>query len=224
MNRVKTMVIVLCVAELFCAAALCAQSGVIRELSGTVEIKRAGQTAFVPAKAGDAIAADTIISTGLKSTALVAAGSAVITVRPLTRLSFAEISSTAGSETINVALQSGRVRVDVNPPAGTRSDTTVRGPNATASVRGTSFEFDTKTVKVFEGRVAFSTNRGRTVLVNAGSSSQVTEKEKPANPLETTAAELLPLPPAGTGSGKGHRRDPSAAAAAEFSFSITFFK
>lgn len=213
------MVVVLSVLEFFCASVLFAQAGVIREFTGTVEIKRAGQAAFVPAKTGDTIAQDTIISTGLKSTALIAIGSAIITVRPLTRLSFAEINSSAGTETINVNLQAGRVRVDVTPPAGTRTNMSVSGPTATASVRGTSFEFDAKTVKVSEGRVAYTARRGRTILVSAGSSSQITEKEKPKNPLETGAAELLPLPP--EGSGNDHRRDPSPNP--EFTLSITFF-
>ena len=221
MNRIKTGIIALCAVQLFFTVTLFAQTGTIRELSGTVEIKRAGQAVFVPAKTGDSITRDTIVSTGLKSTALITTGSAVIAVRPLTRLSFAEISSSAGTETINVNLQSGRVRVDVNPPAGTRSSMTVRSPSSTASVRGTSFEFDTKMVKVSEGRVAFSANRGRTILVGAGSSSVVTEKEKPANPLETNAAELLPPPPAGSDSGAGWNRDPSSTV--EFSLTITFF-
>ena len=52
---------------------------------------------------------DTIISTGFKSSALIRAGSSVITVRPLTRLALAEIISAAGTENINVNLQAGRI-------------------------------------------------------------------------------------------------------------------
>lgn len=141
-----------------CGVPLFAQNGEIREISGTVELKRAGETAFVAARAGDPVARNTVVSTGFRSSALIQVGSSLITVRPLTRLSLAEISSSAGTETINVSLQTGRVRVDVKPPAGTRTAMEVRGPSATASVRGTSFEFDTHSLTVLEGNVAFFPN------------------------------------------------------------------
>ena len=211
MKKVTIISIVLCAVQLFCAALVFGQNGVIRELTGTVELKRAGQAAFVPAKAGDTVARDTIVSTGFKSTALIAVGSTVLTVRPLTRLSLAEISTSAGSETINVSLQTGRVRVDVEPPAGTRTNATVRGPSATASVRGTSFEFDTREVRVLKGIVAFKSRKGGTMLVGAGSSSKVNESEKASDPLVTAAAELMPPPPAGSDSGAVNESAPSAA-------------
>ena len=198
MKRVTSIVIVLCVVQLFCAAIVFGQNGVIKELAGTVELKRAGQAAFVPARAGDTVARDTIVSTGFKSTALISIGSTVITVRPLTRLSLAEISSSAGSETINVNLQTGRVRVDVDPPAGTRANATVHGPSATASVRGTSFEFDTREVRVLKGVVAFNGRKGGVMLVSAGSSSKTSETNKATDPIVTTAAELLPPSPVGS--------------------------
>jgi len=192
---------------LFCAVQVFAQNGMIRELSGTVEIKRSGQTGFTAAKAGDQVASDTIISTGFKSTALVVVGNVVLTVRPLTRLSLAEISAAAGTETINVNLQTGRVRVDVDPPAGTRSNTTVRGPTATASVRGTSFEFDTEVLTVIEGTVTFQGPTGTAMLVSAGSSSEITVTGQAADPIDTGAAEFQPPPMAGTES--GYREEPT---------------
>ena len=211
MKKKIGITIVLCAVQLFCAALVFGQNGVIRELTGTVELKRAGQAAFVPAKAGDTVAQDTVVSTGFKSTAIIAVGSAVLTVRPLTRLSLAEISSSAGSESINVSLQTGRVRVDVDPPAGTRTNASVRGPSATASVRGTSFEFDTREVKVLKGVVAFKSRKGGTMLVGAGSSSKVNEADKVTDPVVTGAAGLIPPPPAGSDSGATNESAPSAA-------------
>jgi hypothetical protein len=193
--------ITLTVLALLCAAQLFAQNGIIKELSGTVELRRAGQTNYVPAKTGDAVAKDTVVSTGFKSTALVSVGSTVLTVRPLTRLSLAEISAAAGTETINVNLQTGRVRVDVNPPAGTRSLTTVSSPMATASVRGTSFEFDTQSLNVLSGTVAFAGNQGGAMLVSAGSASEVQDNGRAADPVETFAAELAPPPIIGSDAG-----------------------
>lgn len=136
-----------------------AQYGTIREMTGLVELKHAGASDFTAARTGEALARDTLISTGFRSNAIVEVGSSLITVRPLTRLSIAELISSSGSETINVSLQTGRVRVDVKPPAGTKTNFTVTAPTATASVRGTSFEFDTHTLTVHEGRVAFYPTR-----------------------------------------------------------------
>lgn len=195
---------------LFCTGGVFAQSasvsgstvnGSIKELSGNVELKRSGSAAFVPAKAGDTVTRDTIVSTGFKSTALITVGSAVITVKPLTQLSFAEISSQTGTETLDVKLQAGRVRVEVQPPSGTRAAMTVRSPSATASVRGTSFEFDTRNLTVNSGTVAFQGNRGGLMLVSAGSTSRVDNNSKAADPLMTNAEALLP---AEVSSGKNH--------------------
>jgi hypothetical protein len=181
------------------AAVAYSQSGVIRELTGEVELKHAGSSAFVPARVGSEINRDTIVSTGFRSTAIIAAGSTVITVRPLTRLSFAEISSSAETESLNVNLQAGRVRVDVKPPAGTRASTTVRGPTATASVRGTSFEMDANNLSTFEGTVIYAGSDGLGVPVLAGTSSVITITGAAENPAEVAAAELAPPAPVGTG-------------------------
>lgn len=192
----------------FILTALCflayAQNGVIRELSGTVELKAPGSSSFIPAKAGDRLSRDTIISTGFKSSALVEAGSAYITVRPLTRLTLTELEASAGAETINVNLQAGRVKVDVNPPAGTKTTMTVRSPIATASVRGTSFNFDTRNVDVQHGTVGFYGSRGKEMPVNAGSSGKIRNDGKAEDPIRTKNGKLRPLPPVGVDSSGGN--------------------
>ena len=132
-----------------------AQKAVIKDLTGTVELKFSGSSDFIPASVGAEVAQDTIISTGFKSTALVQAGSAVITIRPLTRLTLTEIQALQSTETLNLSLQAGRVRIDMNPPAGTKASLGVVSPIATASVRGTSFEFDTRNLRVHSGTVVF---------------------------------------------------------------------
>ena len=149
----------------FLSLCVFAQQGVIRELSGTVELKNSGASSFVQANSGDLVMEDTVISTGFKSSALIEAGSALITVRPLTRLSFAEIRLISGTETLNVNLQAGRVRVDVKPLTGTKASMTVTSPTATASVRGTSFELDVKKLTVLEGKAAYISSKGITVNV-----------------------------------------------------------
>ena len=193
----------LCAALLFAAMVLCigAQNAVIRELTGEVELKPAGASSFSPARAGSEVAQDTIVSTGFRSTAIIAAGSSVITVRPLTRLSLSEIQETSGTENMSVNLQSGRVKVDVKPPAGMKANFKVQSPSATASVRGTSFEFDTRSLKVTEGRVSFAGSRGAPMAVSAGSQTHLGDEGKAVDPVQVAEASLQPPPPAGADPG-----------------------
>jgi hypothetical protein len=173
------------------------QNGVIRELTGEVELRLEGAASFVPASVGAAVAPNTIVSTGFRSTAVVVVGSSVITVRPLTRLSLAEIQSAENAENVSVNLQAGRVRVDVRPPAGTRTNLSVQSPSSTASVRGTSFEMDRLNLNVSEGRVILTGNTGSAVIVSAGNASLVKSDGAPANPVEVMAGTLAPSSPVG---------------------------
>ena len=150
-----------------------AQNGVIKQVNGTVEIKRAGETAYVSAQAGDQVSENTVISTGFRSFAVIEVGGAVIQVQPVTRLTLTEIRALGSEESLQMNLRAGSVRVDVTPPAGSRSNTRVQSPNASASVRGTSFYFDTRSLHVTQGTVLFNGNRGYTIQVNAGSGTAV---------------------------------------------------
>jgi hypothetical protein len=170
-----------------------AQEAVIREMAGAVELRTAGSADWVPAKTGDRIARSTVISTGFKSTAILAVGSSTFTVRPLTRLSLEAFMNPNNTETINVALSAGRVRVDVNPPAGGRASVSVQSPIATASVRGTVFEIDPVSLRVSEGTVTYQGGNGQAVMVSAGQSSRLDESGKAANPYALADAER-PLP------------------------------
>jgi len=187
------------------------QSGKIRELSGEVEIKLVGAAAFVPAQVGNTVAQDTIVSTGFKSTAIIEVGSNVITVRPLTRLSLSEIQSSANAETLNINLQAGRIRVDVKPPAGTKANTSVQSPSATASVRGTSFDMDIKNLAVNEGRVAWGGADGITVSVSPGRVNTINTEGNVESPVAVTTASVLPPSPVGTtstGKNSGEKNKP----------------
>ncbi|MDR2588730.1 MAG: FecR family protein [Spirochaetales bacterium] len=188
----------------FAACAAFAQSGTITEISGSVEIKAGGAAGFVPAKMGDSIDKNTVISTGFRSTALINLGSANILVRPLTRLSLDELVRVQNVETINVNLQAGRVRVDVKPPAGSKADFTIKTPTATASVRGTDFDFDTRSIHVNEGAVAYSGDMGPAVLVMENNDSSVNDiSGRVADPIEVYTTTILPPPPPGSGAPRG---------------------
>ena len=173
-------------------------TGVIRELTGEVELKPAGAAAFTPAKVGGEVARNTIVSTGFKGMAIIAVGSSTITVKPLTRLSLSEIQENSGAENVNLNLQAGRVRVDVKPPEGARANFTVQSPSATASVRGTIFDFDIKNLNVLEGTVSFTGISGVPVPVSRGFSSYVENMGSAVNPYDTKKERLEPLPPVGS--------------------------
>jgi hypothetical protein len=153
------------------------QGASIKEMTGTVELKLPGTAEWAPAKVGDTVSTQTLISTGFKSIAVLAIGESVITVRPLTRLSLEELTALNTVEQVSLNLRAGRIRAEVTPPAGTKTDFTVRGPTVTASVRGTAFDFDTVNLRVSEGTVMLvPAVRGvpaRPIPVSAGQSSYV---------------------------------------------------
>jgi hypothetical protein len=187
---------------LFAPSLYAQENAFFREVSGTVEIKASGSTAWANAAAGDRIEKNTLVSTGFRSTAVIVLGNSVIMVRPVTRLSLDEIIRNQSGEQVNLYLQTGRVRAEVNPPSGGKIDFTVRSPTATASVRGTSFEFDTENLWVDEGRVQYALDNGRGASVAAGGMSYVDETNNTViNPFEAAAELLAPALPPGSGSG-----------------------
>jgi hypothetical protein len=175
-----------------------AQSGIIKEISGQVELKAPGSSSFITAKVGDSLTENTIISTDFKSIALIEVGSAVLTVRPLTRLTLTEIRTSAETEILSINLQAGRVRVDLNPPAGLKASASVSSNVASASARGTSFEFDTRNLQVTEGNVIFRGTVGQGAPVRAGSNVSLSQSGGAVNPITYGAEALKPQSPVGT--------------------------
>ena len=160
----------------FACSGLFAQKAVIRELSGTVELMRAGSTVWENAVHGGIITGDTIISTGFKSYALIGIENSLISVRPLTRLSFKEIAAAEGTETISVGLQAGRVKLDVSHRPGMKLSASVQTPMSTASTRGTIFEVNCFELWVFEGSIEYKGTSGSRVIVDSGGYSYIDER------------------------------------------------
>jgi hypothetical protein len=168
----------------------------IQAIRGTVELKAPGSTEWTAAAEGQTLEQSTVISTGFGSSALIKMGNTTLMVRPLTRLSLEEIAAAAAEERINIRLNSGRIRVAVNPPGpGVSANFTVRSPIATASVRGTVFEFDTMNLGVEEGTVYFAGAGSGAVYVRAGQSSfPDPELGHLAAPVDTEGVLSVPLP------------------------------
>jgi hypothetical protein len=210
-------------ALLILSATAFAQEGTLHDIVGTVELKHPGAASFTAAKNGDTVGKNTIVSTGFKSHARIAAGGSSIYVKPLTRLNFDELVRTQDTEQVNLSLHAGRVRVEVKPPAGTKSEFTVRSPSATASVRGTEFDFDSFTVTVSGGTVAYSGLSGRPREVGAGGSSAIdTVRGRAADPIETTVAALLPPSPPGSDSSAVTEKIREKAETAEFTITVDY--
>jgi hypothetical protein len=187
------------------AAGLFAQETLIQEIWGTVEVKAAGEAEWKAARQGQTLERGALISTGFNSGALIISGSSKVTLRPLSRLSVEELAAAGSGEKVDINLLAGGLRVSVQPPAGGRVSFNVRSPIATASVRGTEFEFDGVRVRVEEGRVHMSGNSGGGgAYVSAGHIGRVdSESGRAAGAAETAREELAPPPPAGTGNGPG---------------------
>jgi len=186
---------------------------VIKELAGTVEVKQANSETWAAASKGQTLALDSVISTGFRSTVVIALGDSLITMRPLTRLSVLELSQNQDSEKVELNLQTGRVKADVKTPEGVNTEFTIHSPNSTSSVRGTIFELDTLSLTVIEGTVEFSgvsgaskvsdnsevsTASGPTQLIDAGSFSQIDEYTGQASlPAAGTSTEVRSESPIG---------------------------
>ena len=200
---------------LFWAAALVfAQNpdAVFRETAGTVELKKAGATEWIPAKAGDRIEEETIISTGFKSMAIISVGNSTLSVRALTRMSLKDLKTLDETETVSINLNTGRVRAEVNPPSGSKANFTIQTPSVTASVRGTVFDLDPVSIQVIEGTVNYAPSGAaavRPVTVNAGQESWVDDTGKAVNPVNAADANRslpsLAGQSASSGSGGGAR-------------------
>jgi hypothetical protein len=173
-------------------------AAVVREISGTVEVKAPGAAEWTKAATGQELDAAYLVSTGFKSTALIMIGNSAVTVRSLTRLSLEEIVANQNSEQVTLNLRAGRIRANVKPPSGGQVNFSVKSPTATASVRGTEFEFDGIQLRVDEGRVHLGGERATGVYISAGHSTAADpETGSAAAVLEVVKEDLSPALPAG---------------------------
>jgi hypothetical protein len=171
---------------------------IIREISGTVEVKAPDATAWTPASRGQVLELRSLISTGFKSSALIAIGNSTLSVQPLTRLSLEKLIRAGNEEKVDLNLRAGRVRASVRPPEGGTTDFTVRSPTATASVRGTVFEFNGTELRVAEGRVHLSGGGQTGAYVGVSQSARTdVETGRTVGAAETRREALAPVVPAG---------------------------
>ena len=165
---------------LMLAPALFSQSqAILKESTGKVEVKDPGG-AWRPAAVGTKLALGASISTGFSSTALLDLGTSTLRVAPLTRMQLQELVARQGTVSTSLFLTVGKVHAEVKKVEGLRQDFTLRGPQATAAVRGTEFDFDGLIVNVVNGVVHFSNSIGQYRDVPGGEGSSTNGLELPS--------------------------------------------
>lgn len=133
-NIVKAFLVILIATTSFLYSA---EASVV-SVNGKVEIKK-GET-WIPLATGDKVLKSAVISTGFKSSAVIKFNETLFTLAPLTRITLEQLAETPQKTSTQIFLDSGKVKSSVKKTANKRADYTVRGPVATASVRGTDFE------------------------------------------------------------------------------------
>jgi hypothetical protein len=201
MARYKAGTAIACVGALvllLMAAPAFAQSAVISQLRGKVEIKLPGKAWTVPGE-NQEIPASTMISTGINSSARLQIGGSSMVLQPLTRLSLEEIRVQASQESTRINLNTGRVSAQVRSTAGREVSFEVRSPVATASVRGTDFDFDGVRLLVSQGAVAVINKSRQQIIVGAGGRTTAGSKDAPQSVVatlqENTQSSPTTLPP-----------------------------
>jgi hypothetical protein len=176
-------ILVLCIVGISSLAAT-TLTATITEVAGKVECKFPGAD-WKPAKAGDILPAGSFISTGFKSTAILKMESSTLTVKPVTRLSLEELVKSEGTTKTQMFLMTGRVKAEVTPKEGEKAEFKVKSPTATASVRGTGFEFDGQNLLVDHGAVQFESETGIGIsqIVAAGEFSTLSQTGTVTTPV-----------------------------------------
>lgn len=166
-----------------------AESAVFREVKGKVEYQLEGE-GWMPAKVGVKVPAGAMVSTGFKSTAALEVLGSIVMVKPLTRMVLDELVRTTGGTKTGLTLLSGKVKTEVKPSSATNNtEFDVKSPTATASVRGTGFEFDGENILVNHGAVEFANTWGVSRSIEGGEFSSAGRGASVSPPLPVKPAE-----------------------------------
>jgi hypothetical protein len=114
---------------------------VVKQFSGKVEVKQVGQD-WKPVQLNMSVPQGATVSTGFSSRLTLELGQTEITIQPLTRMLLRELIKKDTTNVTALTLRVGKINAAVKAVAGERNNFTVAGPNATAAVRGTEFNFD----------------------------------------------------------------------------------
>lgn len=153
--KVAILVFIAFAFSLFSATGATMEATVV-SAKGKTEIQKGDK--WIPLQVGSTISKGSVIQTGFKSELILKIKNSTITVAPLSRLTFEQLSSSNSKDTTRVFLDTGSLKSNVKKTSDRRVGFTVRSPVATASVRGTSFDFtnayNSSVVIGYEGAVS----------------------------------------------------------------------
>lgn len=134
--------IILAIFLLVGSVALFAATGVAQDKAEVISFtgKAEYQTAdgWIPVTVGAQLEQGTVISTGFKSSVVLAIGDSRFTVAALSRIAIDKLVEDDSSYDTEMKLATGKLQMDVKAKPGKTTAFTVKSPTATASVRGTS--------------------------------------------------------------------------------------
>jgi hypothetical protein len=164
----------------------------VREVTGKVETMAPGAK-WAAAKAGQLLSKGAQVATGFRSSATLQLGDSLLTVKPLTQMTVEKLIQTGNLVKTELYLRVGKVKADVVTPQGLKNDFKLKSPTATASVRGTAFEFDGDTLFVERGTVVMIASGGSARPVTKGETSGV-ERSGGVSAPRDEAADAAAMP------------------------------
>lgn len=120
------------------SAALGAATDTAEVISFTGKAEYQTDQGWAPISVGDQLDQGTVISTGFKSSVVLAIGGSRFTVAALSRVSIDKLVEDDSNYETEMRLSAGKLKMDVKAVPGKTTSFTARSPTATASVRGTS--------------------------------------------------------------------------------------
>ena len=206
----RVRVITFAVLCLLAVPAFSQTEATIDSVTGKVEVRpEAGS--WQAASEGQRVAPGATISTGFDARATLRIGGAQLRVEPLTRLTVTELVREADTVSTRLFMAAGEVEAEVESAEGLSNDFRIRSTEATAAVRGTSFVFDGRELRVAEGRVAMQNRGGLTrfvVQTQQSSTSGTSPPEDPESATEDAFDVATDTRPADPGSGTD-RQEPA---------------
>ena len=164
-----------------------AMQATVVSTKGKAEVQN-GDT-WVALKTGDTLDQGSVIQTGFKSEVVLKIKESTVTVAPLSRLTLQTLAEregvggAKGKDETTIFLDTGSLKSNVQKSSDRRVGFTVRSPVATASVRGTEFDYATRyksvALKTTGGKVAFwkNTKQSEAVLNNAVANPELPVEE-----------------------------------------------
>lgn len=184
MKKIYTILLLLSFASLF-------GSATVKDITGKAKVKFSGDLEWRNLSVGQKLENNTLISTGFNSQVILDLGNSTLEILPLTRMTISELSETQDTVKTSLFLQGGKIKADVGKIEGKENDFFIKSPVATASVRGTAFEFTGNSLTVFRGEVSFRPSldnglkKGKGVFVRAGGQSIMINADSiPQKPLQ----------------------------------------